>query len=46
MVLLFGITHSTRLAIVLTTMEALGLVLVIYTDILCLHRLRGDSEAL
>ena len=46
LVLLFGITHSTRLAIVLTTVEALGLVLVIYTDILCFHRLRGDSEAL
>jgi APA family basic amino acid/polyamine antiporter len=33
LVLLFGITHSTRLAIVLTTVEALGLVLVIYMGI-------------
>lgn len=33
LVLLFGITHSTRLAIVLTTMEAQGLVLVIYMGI-------------
>ncbi|MGV8089290.1 MAG: APC family permease [Methanothrix sp.] len=32
-VLLFGITHSTRLAIVLTTVEALGLVLVIFMGI-------------
>ena len=32
-VLLFGITHSTRLAIVLTTVEALGLVIVIFMGI-------------